>query len=972
MLYSLIVETYKELEKTAKRLEKTYLIAKLLKKTATDDLEIVTLLVQGNIFPTYDQREIGVAARLILKAISQTSGIEQKIIENKWASIGDLGKVAEEVVAKKKQSTLYKEELTIKKVITNLRKLAELTGAGTVEKKLQLIRELLSSATPAEAKYIVRTILGDMRIGAAEGSIRDAIVWAFFPPIAGVFFQCSKCKTWMPKTAKCLECGNKIDLKQKKYTGKILKIKSIKDIENKNLKKYDLILAEDEKTAREAYNYLTGVVQRAINLSNDLGITALTAKTKGVKGLLTIKLKTGVPIKVMLFQKAKDLEDAFSIVGKPAQIEQKYDGFRCITGNTPIYVKEKGLLSIKNIKKEDYVLTHSGKFKKVIAMNKRKIDKKERLFKIQSYLGNSFRISEGHKIYIWKNNKPQWMEIEKVNKNDKLIFPLPRINEKKVLGKELKLKNKEGYSKIVKVNKDFFRFLGYWIGDGYTNNYHNTERVGLIFNLKKGRKLCNYYKKIIYDLFNIEKISESIHNNAIYLYWRDKPLRKWLSKYFRREWKGKKIPEWFLGIKREYFEEFLKGWIESDGYTDKIGRTSITTKERDMAMNGQLMGLIHKKIIAIKKLMIKGSNYYKLIITKTDRGLQIKNQFILINILRLEEIKRPDPRINLYNLQVEDNESYCSTMISLHNCQIHKNKEIKLFTRRLEDVSKQFPDIVEVVKNNIKADNYILDGEVIGIDPKTKKWLPFQNISQRIKRKYDIKETIKEIPVMLNVFDAVMINNKNLIKEPFKKRRKLLEKVVKPVPNKLAAAKSLITDSEQKAEAFYKESLEKGNEGVMVKNLNAVYEPGSRVGYGVKVKPTMETLDLVIIGADWGQGKRANWLSSFTIACRKGDKFVEIGKVGTGIKEKGEGVSFRQLTELLKPLIVEQEARAVVIKPKIIIEVDYEEIQKSPTYTSGFALRFPRVIKLREDKPADEADSLDKVKRLYEQQRGRK
>ncbi len=634
MLYSILVETYKELEKTTKRLEKTYLISELLKKTSTEDLETVTLLVQGNIFPTYDQREIGIASRLILKALSQTSGIEQKHVENSWASIGDLGKVAEELIKKKKQATLHSENLTIKKVMTNLRKLADLTGAGTVERKLQLIRELLSSAKPAEARYIIRTLIGDLRIGAAEGTIRDAIAWAFFPPVGSIFFECPNCKSWMPKIKKCLNCGKDMNLKSGPKTRgrKILEIKETEEIEKKNIQNYDLIQAKDETEARKTYNHLLDIIQRAINLSNDMGVTALTAKTKGIKGLLNISLTTGIPLKVMLYQKAKDLEDAFKTVGKPAQLEYKYDGFRI---------------------------------------------------------------------------------------------------------------------------------------------------------------------------------------------------------------------------------------------------------------------------------------------------------------------------------------------------QIHKNKEIKLFTRRLEDVTKQFPDIVNIVKDHVKAKKYILDGEVIGIDPKTKKWLPFQNISQRIKRKYDIKEITKDVPVMLNVFDAIMINGKNLINEPFKKRRTSLEKAVRPSANKLAVAKALVTDDEQEAEAFYKEALEKGNEGVMVKNLDGIYKPGSRVGYGVKVKPTMETLDLVIIGADWGTGKRAKWLSSFTIACQKGDRFVEMGKVGTGIKEKGDGVSFAQLTELLKPLIEKQKGRAVTVKPKIVIEVDYEEIQKSPTYSSGYALRFPRVVKLREDKPADEADSIDKIHRLYDQQRGR-
>ena len=169
--------------------------------------------------------------------------------------------------------------------------------------------------------------------------------------------------------------------------------------------------------------------------------------------------------------------------------------------------------------------------------------------------------------------------------------------------------------------------------------------------------------------------------------------------------------------------------------------------------------------------------------------------------------------------------------------------------------------------------------------------------------------------------------------------------------------------------------MEKGNEGIMAKNLDAPYEPGLRVGNMIKIKPVLETLDLVIVGGEWGEGKRAGYLSSFVLACLDKDtgEFLEIGKLGTGIKEKAEsgGVSFEELTETLKPYIIEEKGRDVKIQPKIVVEVAYEEIQKSPHYSSGFALRFPRLVRIRDDKSPEEADSLDRVVRIYEMQRGR-
>jgi len=181
--------------------------------------------------------------------------------------------------------------------------------------------------------------------------------------------------------------------------------------------------------------------------------------------------------------------------------------------------------------------------------------------------------------------------------------------------------------------------------------------------------------------------------------------------------------------------------------------------------------------------------------------------------------------------------------------------------------------------------------------------------------------------------------------------------------------KKLITGDIKKAEEFYRKSLSLGNEGVMIKEINARYKPGRRVHGWVKLKPIMETLDLVITGAIWGEGKRSEWLSSFILSCRDGNKFVEIGKVGTGIKEKNEGVSFADLTKELKPLITHEEGKIVKVKARIVVEIAYEEIQKSPSYSSGYALRFPRVIRLREDRNFSDINTLNDVEKLYKRQK---
>ena len=231
----------------------------------------------------------------------------------------------------------------------------------------------------------------------------------------------------------------------------------------------------------------------------------------------------------------------------------------------------------------------------------------------------------------------------------------------------------------------------------------------------------------------------------------------------------------------------------------------------------------------------------------------------------------------------------------------------------------------------------------------------------------------EDFPIELNVFDIIYFDGKSMISEPFEKRRKLLEKIIKQEPKKIVLSRMKITSEAKDVEKFFKEAVNAGNEGLMFKSLKAPYKPGARVGYMIKFKRIMETLDLVIVGAEWGEGKRAKWLSSYEIACVDDNgNFVEVGRASTGLKEKEEqGLSFAEMTRLLKPLIISEKGKEAIIKPKVVIEVGYEEIQKSPTYASGYALRFPRVIQRRLDKGPEEASSLDYVKKLFEGQKKR-
>jgi len=293
--------------------------------------------------------------------------------------------------------------------------------------------------------------------------------------------------------------------------------------------------------------------------------------------------------------------------------------------------------------------------------------------------------------------------------------------------------------------------------------------------------------------------------------------------------------------------------------------------------------------------------------------------------------------------------------------QIHKKGEVvKIYSRRLEDVTSALPDVAENVKKAVEMNEVILDGETVAIDRKTGKPRAFQDILKRFRRKYDIEKMIKEIPFETYIFDVLYADGRLMIDEPFKERRGLLKKIITALPN-FMVAEQVVTDDIKKAETFYNESLKRGHEGVMVKNLSAAYVLGSRVGHMYKVKPTAETLDLAIIGAIWGSGKRAGWLGSYYLGAKDElGNFKEVGRVATGLSDE----QLEEYTNLLKPLIEYQKGTEVKIKPSIVVEVGYQEIQKSPKYDSGFALRFPRILRIREDKSVEEVDTLERIEKL--------
>jgi DNA ligase 1 len=586
MKFADLCETYLKLSQTSKRLEKTAILAELLKKTPEEDMSAVMMLLKGRVYPEWDKTQIGVSGKLAIKAISMATGESDAKIVQAFKKTGDLGQVAQALREKKRQHTLASQDLSVKDVIKGVQKLSKIEGSGSVDQKLKTIAQLLTSASPLEARFLIRILLEDLRVGIAEGTIRDAVVqWA---------------------------------------------------LEAHGLHTIHAEAPPKVKTDVESpVQQWQRAVQDAIDRTNDIAKVVVTAR-KSLKALQEVELTVGVPIRVMLAQKEGDIPTAFERVGKPAALEYKYDGFRM---------------------------------------------------------------------------------------------------------------------------------------------------------------------------------------------------------------------------------------------------------------------------------------------------------------------------------------------------QVHRDEDgkVMLFTRRLENVTGQFPDVVAVIEKQIKT-ACILDCEGVGFDPKTDKYTAFQQISQRIRRKYDIETLSKELPVELNVFDILYYKKEAAYLLPFKERRAIIEKIIPDIPKKIKCSEIIITDDEKRAEQFYKASLAAGNEGLMFKTLDAPYKPGSRVGFMVKMKPVMDEFDVVIVGAEWGEGKRSGWLTSFIIAVLDDDgNFVELGRVGTGLKELEQegGTTFDELTKLLRDDIIDEDGKEVRVKPNIVIEVKFEEIQKSPSYSSGFALRFPRFVRLRDDRRPEEVSMLADVVDAYEAQRGR-
>ncbi|MGQ9542635.1 MAG: ATP-dependent DNA ligase [Candidatus Bathyarchaeia archaeon] len=581
MKYSVLVDVYEKVEATTKRLEMRDLLAELFQKTPKDVIEMIVYLTQGKLYPDYVGVELGMAEKLIIRAISLASGKDDKTVEAIYKATGDLGEAVEKSLTKKMQQTLTRSPLTVEEVYRSFDRIARSTGQGSVEAKVRLLCSLLNDATPKEAKYIVRMALGKLRLGVADMTILEGLSLAYLGDVEG-----------------------------KKH------------------------------------------LERAYNLSSDLGLIARTVAHSGLDGILKLKVKVGRPIRPMLAERLSDPVEILEKLGGKAAAEYKYDGLR-----------------------------------------------------VQAHIA-------------------------------------PKLTA--------------------------------------------------------------------------------------------------------------------------------------------------------------------------------------------------------------------------------------------------------LFSRRLENITEQFPDVAKHIRESLKVDEAILEGECVAVDPNTGDMLPFQMVSQRRGRKYDVERMMEEVPVKVFLFDLLYIDGLDYTLKPYPERREMLTKIIQS-SEYVGISGQLVTENPQEIGQYMEKAISEGCEGLMLKSVGpeSIYQAGARGWLWIKYKRAYksemaDTVDLVVVGAFHGRGKRGGGYGALLLAAydEDGDIFRTVCKCGSGFTDQ----DLEELPKRLKPLQIPHRHPRVDSKitadvwfvPSLVLEVIGDEITLSPVHTacmnvvrpnSGLAIRFPRFTgNYRQDKAPEDANTTKEILEMYQRQ----
>ena len=289
--------------------------------------------------------------------------------------------------------------------------------------------------------------------------------------------------------------------------------------------------------------------------------------------------------------------------------------------------------------------------------------------------------------------------------------------------------------------------------------------------------------------------------------------------------------------------------------------------------------------------------------------------------------------------------------------QFHKKGNwARMYSRRLEDVTGALPDVIEQLLGATDHD-VILDGEVIAI--KDGKPMPFQSVLRRFRRRHDVAEATAAIELVPNVFDILWLDGETLIDLPLTERRNKLESIVK-----MFIAPQVVSSDAAVIENVYTDAIAAGHEGIMIKVPNSPYSPGQRGKNWIKIKPEVDTLDLAVIGAEWGEGKRAHAFGSFLVACQNDGKLIPLSRVATGFSDE----QLAEVYGLLKDTVIAKSGKEVTFEPSLVFEVGYAELQASTNYDGGFALRFPRFIRIRDDKDLPDIETIESIRDRYKRQ----
>ena len=313
--------------------------------------------------------------------------------------------------------------------------------------------------------------------------------------------------------------------------------------------------------------------------------------------------------------------------------------------------------------------------------------------------------------------------------------------------------------------------------------------------------------------------------------------------------------------------------------------------------------------------------------------------------------------------------------------------EVRIFSRTRDEITESFPELPPALAGLPK--DAILDGEIVAWDSATRRALPFSVLQRRLGRKKVSAQLMRDVPIAYLVFDALFSDGQLLLERPLRERAQMLDELLalpwgKPVRTLAGQSAFLFDDADLEPQAHVlrsradiartAEDLEKlflaararGNEGLMIKDLDSLYTPGRRGKSWLKMKRELATLDVVVTAVEYGHGKRIGVLSDYTFAVWDKDRLVNIGKAYSGLTD----AEIAEMTKWFLAHTITEQGMRLEVEPQIVLEVAFNNMMRSTRHESGYALRFPRIVRMRTDKPAEEADTIESVQKIFEQQHG--